>query len=201
MQWHLNIYVRCFGPNVYSALYQFRTVKLELVKWTCVLISCIWKVFFFVRCWRDRYLWVGTESAPGVRPQCLCACWPNVSSRFNTPFLFSPVVPYSWRSKLSLSYPPEISPRTLNVSRCPSTSEIWCRNWKSCDRSCPSSSRRRDTAVSRSHVRRSLRWDPGLLCINIYLCMKQGFFNQNKHHINQTTVAGKFSFKTEAVII
>lgn len=46
MQWHLNIYVRCFGPNVYSALYQFRTVKLELVKWTCVLISCIWKVFF-----------------------------------------------------------------------------------------------------------------------------------------------------------
>ncbi len=45
MQWHLNIYVRCFGPNVYSALNQFRTV-LELVKWICVLISCIWKVFF-----------------------------------------------------------------------------------------------------------------------------------------------------------
>ncbi len=109
----------------------------------------------------DFFLWeINRED--GVRPQCLCACWPNASSRFNTPFLFSPVVPYSWRSKLSLSYLPEISPRTLNVSRCPSTSEIWCRNWKSCDRSCPSSSRRRDTAVSRSHVRRSLRWDPGL---------------------------------------
>lgn len=45
MQWHLNIYGRCFGPIVYSALYQFRTV-LELVKWTCVLTWCMWKLFF-----------------------------------------------------------------------------------------------------------------------------------------------------------
>ncbi len=164
MQWHLNIYGWCFGPIVYSALYQFRTV-LELVKWTCVLTWCMWKLFFSSGAGVTDTCVFGTERATllwhqgedGVRQQCLCACWQNVHlvliPRFFFPLALSPQssrpLKEQAQSVISPGNLPE-DPECLNGAQVQARSGA--EHWKSCDRSCPSSSRRRDTAVSRSRV-------------------------------------------------